>query len=915
MSAPGLDAPGMDTLGISGPGAHRLAITAAQSDAHVPERFQRTIIDNMVAALLRQPSPPCLLRAPTGSGKTFMLTGVLAQVTAVTPTLWLWFVPFVNLVQQTEDAILANARGLTPTLLSRGRNQDPQSGMVLLSTAQAVARAKARKAGYAGDGDDDEKTLAELVALARSRGLRIGLVVDEAHIGLDHGTEFGQFAHWLAPDYLLMASATPKDARLSEFLTKAGKGAQEAFTVSRAEVVQARLNKRYIEAVVYDLRHSISGITDLKRTVLRQAWLRHCALKRQLQEAGVELTPLLLVQVGNGDEAVEEAQRYLMQLCKVPPAAIGTHSANEPDPVLMAAIANDHTKQVLIFKQSAGTGFDAPRAFVLASTKPVNDPDFAMQFIGRVMRVAPAIRKAFAKPTPIPAELDTAYIYLANAEAQRGFQSAVDASTAVKSQLEGQTERMVAWQTGSGATVFSNRSTPQMPVSYDTPVPDWESASLPVHAPEATSGPQRALFGAGNDAGEGFDPGTTLMGWDSIVVGPTPPARLAEMLPASEQDLIDELATQGLRAYRRNTALRASPACLQAETRALHSDMARVSRETANSLPLGDALIANAVRAAYNLLREKEVHTELTSGARSEVEVAIVTDRAALLREADAMLRRTSLVEDEDVRIIVGTLAQRLRPHIELPPAEMADAPRDEKQLLRLARDAACWVVCRQAQALIESLQQAVSACAIVEDAAPLPDVMLFPLQYALMPSVKNLYGVHPPDKDEVEPARDSLGIDVQARMSATSLEFVDGRLRAGCYDGFSANNQEERDFAQALDRADFVIWWHRNPNQRAYSVRLVRGDSRNYFYPDFVVCLEHAPGQPPSTRLIETKESTKDAARKSRHIPKVYGKVMFVTKDQNQLRIVNDDGSLGDTFDWDDMQPAKAWLSATSPE
>jgi superfamily II DNA or RNA helicase len=52
----------------------------------------------------------------------------------------------------------------------------------------------------------------------------------------------------------------------------------------------------------------------------------------------------------------------------------------------MAAIANDTTKQVLIFKQSAGTGFDAPRAFVLASTKPVNDADFAMQFIGRVMR-------------------------------------------------------------------------------------------------------------------------------------------------------------------------------------------------------------------------------------------------------------------------------------------------------------------------------------------------------------------------------------------------------------------------------------------------------------------------------------------------------------------------------------------------
>jgi len=89
---------------------------------------------------------------------------------------------------------------------------------------------------------------------------------------------------------------------------------------------------------------------------------------------------------------------------------------------MMAAIANDHTKEVLIFKQSAGTGFDAPRAFVLASTKLVNDADFAMQFIGRVMRVAPQVRDAFPKPQEIPDALDTAYVYLADGEAQAGFQ-------------------------------------------------------------------------------------------------------------------------------------------------------------------------------------------------------------------------------------------------------------------------------------------------------------------------------------------------------------------------------------------------------------------------------------------------------------------------------------------------------------
>ena len=102
------------------------------------------------------------------------------------------------------------------------------------------------------------------------------------------------------------------------------------------------------------------------------------------------------------------------------------------------------------------------------------------------------------------------------------------------------------------------------------------------------------------------------------------------------------------------------------------------------------------------------------------------------------------------------------------------------------------------------------------------------------------------------------------------------------------------------------------------YAVRLVRGEHQNYFHPDFVVCLSHVPGDAPVIRLIETKENTKentkDAASKARRIPKCYGKVLFLTKDQSRLRVVNDDGSLGGTVDWDDLLPVQEWLRASKP-
>jgi superfamily II DNA or RNA helicase len=773
----------------------------AQSSAVQPERFQSDLISGMTRALLRQPSPPCLLRAPTGSGKTFVISQVLERVCAQRDVLWFWFVPFVTLVQQTEDALRANAPNLAPYGLNAGRNQDAHPSMVLLSTAQGVARAQWRTKGYDADGDDETRTLAAFVARARARGLQVGLVVDEAHIALDKGTEFGKFAHWLAADYLVMATATPKDDRLNEFL------------------VQARLNKKYIEAVVYSLGNAMAHITDLRRTVLRQAWRRNLKIQQALTSAGISLTPLLLVQVANGDKNVDEAADDLMRLCGVPADAIGRHSADEPDPVLMAAIANDSTKQVLVFKQSAGTGFDAPRAFVLASTKPVNDADFAMQFIGRVMRVARPVRTAFGQPLEIPADLNTAYVYLGNAQAQAGFESAVKASTEVKSQLEGQTEKLLTLQTVSGAVVYSNRPTEQEPVAFDMAIPDApERAGLPLSCGGAEGlGPQGSLFNNGADCSTDVGTGTDSIWGDGAPGGVAmdevnrPVTRTRRTAPQNSKELLAELATHGLRAYARKHPLAQLGRSLKTEEKPELNDMSDISRAVATRLEIADGLRATAVKVALNRVKE-------------------IAQRAKLI------------------------------------------------------------------------------------DARPLPDVMVFPEGIALERSAKNIYGVLPPSTQDGERVAQELLMDDRQWLTDKTFQFEDGDFSQGQFDGTWYGNALENAFSRALDSADFVVWWHRNPRNKPYAVRVVRAEHDNYFYPDFVVCVKHNPTDNPMQRLLETKDDTKDAARKAKHSPAHYGKVLFLTPDGQRMKWVNDDGSLGDVLDFDDMQSALGKLAMTRP-
>lgn len=897
---------------------------AAQSNTLAPEDFQSTLIANLSRALLRQPAPPCLLRAPTGSGKTFVIGQTLARISAQRDVLWLWFVPFVTLLAQTEDALRANAAGqLKPYSLNAGRNQDAHAGMVLISTAQAVARAQSRKAGYDADGDDDTRTLAAFLARARAQGLEIGLVVDEAHIGLDKGTEFGKFAHWLQADYLIMATATPKDARMAEFLAQAGYSAQVGFSVGRDEVVQARLNKKYIVAAIYPLSQTLAHVADLRRTVLRQSWRRNQQIAKDLHQAGVNITPLLLVQVANGEHSVAEAVDDLQRLCGVPASAIAQHTADAPDPVGMAAMAHDSTKSVLVFKQSAGTGFDAPRAFVLASTKTVNAADFAMQFIGRVMRVAQPLRAAFPKPQEIPADLNTAYVYLGNAAAQAGFEAAVKATMDVKTALEEQTEKLEARQTVSGVLTYTNRPTQQEPIFFDAPLPDGARlATLPANDLVHTHlGQQGSFFESPPAAVVGTDPGRDAW-WtnpverlDGLATAPTKPARSTSQAPQSVEALTEELAQRGIRVYPRRLGLPTLERCLKTEAKPELDDMSAISRAVATRLKIGATLQANAIKAALNRLKDVEQRTELTAGTQLRQEVQVFIDRNALAREALAALKELPQAEEADYVIVVEVLASRL-----LAPLQngLENLPEDEqpssKERQRLARDAAHWVVRHEVDSLREMMFAEIATRALTVDAKPLPDAMVFPQEIALEASAKNIYGVLPPSKDDGERIAQMLLLDDRQLLRDTTHVFNGSPWIQGHFDGAWFGNSLENDFSRALDRCELVVWWHRNPRNKPYAVRVVRAEHDNYFYPDFVVCVRHFPGDEPIQRLLETKDDTKDAARKSRHWPAHFGKVLFLTPDGKRMKWVNGDGSLGEELDFEHMQGLIDQLAASRP-
>lgn len=276
--------------------------------------------------------------------------------------------------------------------------------------------------------------LDDLIAELRGDGFRIGVVVDEAHHGFTRAAEAVRFyRETMRPDFTLMITATPDDQK---------------------------------------------ALVDFAATALADGWSMHGAIRQGLQTAGINLVPLMLVQVGSSNVAVEEARTRLAAL-GVPESKIAWYTADDPNDDLLA-VAIDEQKEVLIFKVAVALGFDAPRAFTLVSMRGAKDTDFGIQVVGRILRLhgrlqVPTLEKK------LPELLRCGYVFLGDATNQSGLVRAGEKINAVQSELAHVCPfTMVVKVAGHNEIqVMQNGQTQLLSVPYTPPV--WQAPeSKPV---------------------------------------------------------------------------------------------------------------------------------------------------------------------------------------------------------------------------------------------------------------------------------------------------------------------------------------------------------------------------------------------------------------------------------------------------
>lgn len=375
-----------------------------------------------------------LLQAPTGSGKTLMLGRALEAVRGhlSAKTVWFWFAPYAGLVTQTRSALTAQCGALRQRDVYADREASAaRDGDVFVQTWASVAVVKkdSRKVRT-----DKEASLSvdSMIAELRERGFRIGVVIDEAHLNFGSGAAATAdfFLNVLSPDYTVLATATPNDAKLEKFERDAGLKVASRVTVSRDAVVKAGLNKIGLMVGVLKFKEEDRALIDTEVATLTAGWSQHCFIKDKLADKGISLTPLMLVQVEDQQEGKEDpVARVKERLIEigVPEKAIAVHTSGEPDPAFHT-LAYDPEIEVLVFKLAVATGFDAPRAWTLVSVRPSRGRDFGLQIVGRIMRVHPLVRPLHGSE-PL---LDRGYVFMSDPELQVGLDEAAADLKAVR---------------------------------------------------------------------------------------------------------------------------------------------------------------------------------------------------------------------------------------------------------------------------------------------------------------------------------------------------------------------------------------------------------------------------------------------------------------------------------------------------
>lgn len=373
------------------------------------KEFQLNAVKALFEAM-EKPARDIILKSPTGSGKTIILTYFMHQyILSHHKTVFVWLTPGKgNLEEQSKEKMDKYIHASQTKLLS-----DVMTSGFEENDSCFINWEKLTKKGNNALKDSERTNFLEHIQNALNDGIRFVIIVDESH--QNNTVKSDEIIQYFHTDKIIRCSATPKGVAKAEMIE-----------IPESEVIAAGLIKKMlIINENFPLQLDVANQTEY---LLEQALKKQRELHSALLNQGVKINPLIIVQIPNKSDALlADVEKYFEKQ--------GITYENDQLAVWLAD-KQEHKEGLeepenpavaVIIKQAVATGWDCPRAHILVKLRDNMDETFEIQTIGRIRRMPEA--KHYGSDL-----LDSCYLYTLDEKFTAGVKlslgkGALDATT------------------------------------------------------------------------------------------------------------------------------------------------------------------------------------------------------------------------------------------------------------------------------------------------------------------------------------------------------------------------------------------------------------------------------------------------------------------------------------------------------
>ena len=367
----------------------------------VLKEFQLNAVKSLFEAMAT-PARDIILKSPTGSGKTIILTYFMHQYIQSFPkTVFVWLTPGkANLEEQSKAKMDKYIHASQTKLLS-----DVMTAGFEENDSCFINWEKLTKKGNNALKDSERTNFLEHIQHALNDGIRFVIIVDESH--QNNTIKADEIIQYFHTDKIIRCSATPKGIAKAEIID-----------IPEEEVIAAGLIKKML-VINQDFPQTIET-EDQTAFLLEKALGKQRELRAAFLQNDTDINPLIVIQIPNKSESLQDGvERYLE-----------TQGLTYENGQLAVWLSDQHenlegidepnaTTSAVIIKQAVATGWDCPRAHILVKLRDNMDETFEIQTIGRIRRMPEA--KHYQSDL-----LDSCYLYTLDEKFTAGVKMALD---------------------------------------------------------------------------------------------------------------------------------------------------------------------------------------------------------------------------------------------------------------------------------------------------------------------------------------------------------------------------------------------------------------------------------------------------------------------------------------------------------